>query len=218
MNGKEELSGRLQQKLGQTTEDLRNLIAKLLSALSLDELVAEGTVKNTRFTCSPFIRGGFMRTIAAPKSCSFTNSVKFIAAVVCLTVLLVACHKPEEKSESAIESGANANQDLKKATREVRPAWQEAWLMFKRENDTDIAENELRIIELRKQVGKANTRFRASYNARIDELERRNNELRNRIDNYRDEGDAKWVAFKNGSKRDMDNLKSLLKKTTIKNS
>jgi hypothetical protein len=29
MNGKEELSGRLQQKLGQTTEDLRNLIAKL---------------------------------------------------------------------------------------------------------------------------------------------------------------------------------------------
>jgi hypothetical protein len=199
-------------------EDLRNLIAKLRRALSRAELIAEETVKNTRFTCSPFPRGGFMRTIAAPKSRYFTNSVKFIATGVCLTVLLVACHKPEKKIEGAIERSANATQDLKKATREVRPGWQEAWLKFKRENDTDIAENELRINELRKQVGKANTGFRASYNVRIDELERRNNELRNRIDNYRDQGDAKWAAFKNGSKRDMDNLKSLLKKTTIKNS
>jgi hypothetical protein len=92
------------------------------------------------------------------------------------------------------------------------------WLEFKRENDTDIAENERRIIELRKQVGKANTCFRASYNARIYELERRNNELRDRTNNYRDEGDVKWAAFKRGCKRDMHNLKSLLKKTTIKNS
>jgi hypothetical protein len=66
-----------------------------------------------------------MRILAAPKSRYFTNSVKFIATAVCLTVFLVACHKPEERIESPIERGANANQDLKKATREVRPSWQE---------------------------------------------------------------------------------------------
>ncbi len=159
-----------------------------------------------------------MGSIAGSISRYFTGAMWFIATGVCLTVLLVACHKPEETIESAIQRYADANQALRKATREVRPAWREAWLKFKRENDTDITENELRIIELRKQVGNANTRFRAIYNVRIDELQRRNNELRNRTDNYRDEGDAKWVVFKNGSKRDMDYLKSLLKKTTIKKS
>ena len=159
-----------------------------------------------------------MSTIATSKSRYFTDSVKFIATGVCLTLLLSACQQPKEKVGIAIEKVANVNRSLMEATREIRPAWQEAWLKFKRENDTDIAENERLITELRKDVGKANTRFRASYNVRIDELERRNNELRDRTDNYRDEGDSKWVAFKHGSKRDMDNLKALLKKTTIKNS
>jgi len=149
---------------------------------------------------------------------NFTNFVKFIATGVCLALLLIACQKPREKSGIATENFANVNQGGQEASREVRPAWQEAYLKFKRKNDADIAENERRIVELRKDVGKANTRFRASYTVRIDELERRNNELRDRTDNYRDEGEAKWVAFKYGSKRDMDNLKLLLKKTIIQNS
>ena len=147
----------------------------------------------------------------------FTSSVKLIATSVCLTLLLVACQKPRENSRIAIESVANVNQGGHEASREVRPAWQEAWLKFKRDNDTDVADNERRIIELREHVGKANARFRASYSVRIDELERRNNELRDRTDNYRDKGDAKWLAFKHGSERDMDGLKLLLKKTIIKN-
>jgi hypothetical protein len=147
------------------------------------------------------------------KTRCFTNTVKVITTCVCLTLLLGACHKPSEKSGVASDRIAN----VKQVTRKVRSAWQEAWLKFKRENDTDVAENELRIIDLRKDVGKANTRFRASYNVRIDELERRNNELRDRTDNYKDQGDAKWVVFKHGSKHDMDDLKSLLKKTAIKN-
>ena len=144
--------------------------------------------------------------------------MRLFATGVCLTLLLVAFHTPGEKSGIAIEKVANGNQALKEVTRGVRPEWQEAWLKFKRENDTDIENNKRRIIELRKDVGKADTRFRGSYNARIDELERRNNELRDRTNNYTDEGDAKWVAFKHGSKRDMDHLKALLKKTTVKNS
>jgi len=157
-----------------------------------------------------------MGTITSSTSRHFTHSVKFIATGVCLTLLLVGCQKPMEKSGITIEKVANVNQGLKGATRAVRPAWQEAWLTFKRDNDTDIADNERRITALRKEVGKANSRFRASYNMRIDELERRNNKLRDRVNNCKDEGDAKWVAFKHGAKRDMDGLKSLLKKTTIK--
>jgi len=158
-----------------------------------------------------------MNTIAASKPRYFTNSVKFIATAVCMAFLLVACQEPEQKVEDARDKVTNAKQDLKEATREARVAWQEAWLKFKGDNDTEIAANERRIIELRKDVSKLNTRYRAKYNVRIDELEKRTNELRDRVNNYKDEGDVKWEEFKKATKRDMDDLTSSLKEITIKN-
>ena len=158
-----------------------------------------------------------MNTTATSKAGYFTNSVKFIATGVCLTFLLVACQKPEQKVEDARDKVTNANQDLKEATREARTAWQEAWLKFKGDNDTEIADNERRMIELRKEVSKLHERYRANYNVRIDELEKRNNDLRDRVNNYKDEGDVKWEEFKKETKREMDDLTLSLKKFTIKN-
>jgi len=158
-----------------------------------------------------------MNTIATSKARYFANSAKFIATAVCLTFLLVACQKPEQKVEDAKDKVTNANQDLKEATREARVAWQEAWLKFKGDNDTEIAANERRIIELRKEVSKLHERYRANYSVRIDELEKRNNDLRDRVNNYKDEGDVKWEEFKTATKHDMDDLASSLKKITIKN-
>jgi Mg2+ and Co2+ transporter CorA len=158
-----------------------------------------------------------MNTTATSEAGYFTNSVKFIATAVCLTFLLVACQKPEQKVEDAKDKVANANQDLKEATREARTAWQEAWLTFKGDNDSEIGDNERRIIELRKEVSKLHKRYRANYSVRIDELERRNNDLRDRVNNYKDEGDVKWEEFKKETKRNMDDLTLSINKITIKN-
>ncbi len=158
-----------------------------------------------------------MTTISMSTSRYITTPVMYIAATVCLAVLVSACQTPEQKVVEAKESVANANQDLKEAAREVRAQWQENWLTFKRDNDKDIAANERRIIELRKEVNDVDARYRATYSARIDELERGNNELRDRVNNCRDEGDARWEEFKKDTKRNMDDLKSLLSNLTIKN-
>jgi predicted nucleic acid-binding Zn-ribbon protein len=158
-----------------------------------------------------------MNTIATSNARYFTNSVKVIGTAVCLTFLLVACQKPEQKVEDAKDKVTNAKQDLNEATREARTAWQEAYLKFKRDNDTEIAANERRIIDLRKDVSKLDERYRSNYNVRIDELEKRNNDLRDRVSNYKDEGDVKWEEFTKATNRDMDDLTSSLKKITIKN-
>jgi predicted nucleic acid-binding Zn-ribbon protein len=147
----------------------------------------------------------------------FTTPVKYLAAGVCLAVLLAACQTPEQKVAETKENVTNAKQDLKEANRDARAQWQEDWLAFKRDNDKDIAANERRIIDLRQQVNGADSRYRATYNARIDELERRNNELRERVNNCRDGEDEKWGEFKENTKRNMDNLKALLGNVTIKN-
>ena len=173
--------------------------------------------EGTWFIHTQFPEEEIVTAISTPTSHYFTTPVKYIAAVVCLAVLLAACQTPEQKVVEAKENVANANQDLKEANRDARAQWQEDWLTFKRENDKDIADNERRIIDLRQQVRGVNTRYGATYNARIDELERRNNELRDRVDNCRDEGDAKWAEFKETAKRNMDNLKLLLSNVTIKN-
>ncbi len=179
---------------------------------------AEVVEEKNSITGSHFPQGGFMTTISTSKSRTFTNLVKFTATGFCLAILLVACQQPEKKVETAKEKVADAKQDLKEAKREVRAEWQENWLKFKRDNDKEIADAERRIIDLRKEVNGVDTRYRAKYNVRIDELEKRNNELRDRVNNYRDEGDVRWGEFKEGMKHDMDDLKSSLKNITIKNS
>jgi Zn-dependent M32 family carboxypeptidase len=158
-----------------------------------------------------------MTTISRSTSREVATLMRYITASVCLAILLSACQTPEQKVVEAKEKVTDATQDLKEATREVRAQWQEDWLTFKRDNDKDIAANERRIIELRKEVTNINTRYRPTYNARIDELERGNNELRDRVNNCRDEGNERWEAFKRDTQRTMDTLKTTLSSMTIKN-
>ena len=158
-----------------------------------------------------------MITVSTSQSSYFTKFVKYAVTSFFLATLLIACQKPEAKVENAKENVAIANQDLKGAKREVRAQWQEAWLNFKRDNDKEIADNERNIIELRKEVNGVDSRYRAKYNVRIDEFERRNNELRDRVNNYKDAGDEKWEEFKKDMKRDMDDLNASRKNIIIKN-
>lgn len=150
----------------------------------------------------------------APRSATF---FALILAGSLAPFLLMSCQRPEEKVDSAKEKVATANQDLKEARRDAGTEWQEDWLKLKRDNDQEIAGNERRIIEIRKDVNTVDAPYRAKYNTRIDEFERRNNELRDRVNNYKNVGDEKWVEFKKDIKRDMDDLKSSLKNITIKN-
>ena len=162
--------------------------------------------------------GEFMITISTFTSHDFTGLIKATVTGCCLAVLLAACQQREEKVENAKDKVTSANQDLKEAKRESRTEWQEDWVNFKRENDSAIADIERRIIELRKEVTAVDMPYRDRYTVRIDKLENRKNELRDRVNSCTDEGDARWSDFKKDMKRDMDDLRASLKSITVKNS
>jgi len=147
----------------------------------------------------------------------FTNVVQVTVLGCCLAVLLASCQQREAKVENAKENVIDATQDLKEATREARTEWQEAWVKFKGDYDKEIAGNERRIIDLRKEVKAIDMRYRDQYTVLIDKLESRNNDLRLRVNNITDEGDAKWEDFTKAMKRDMDDVKLSLKNITVKN-
>jgi len=158
-----------------------------------------------------------MTPIAVNTPRLFTRSVAYGTASLALALLLAACQQPGQKVADAKDKVAAATQDLKEARRDAGAVWQEAWLKFKRDNDEIIAANERRILELRKEVTAVDARFRATYTARINEFETRNNELRDRVNNVKDEGNARWETFKSDTKHDLEDLTSSLKSITIRN-
>lgn len=158
-----------------------------------------------------------MTTISKRNSSYFKSLATVVSTGICLSILMISCQKPAEKVEAARDNVVDANQNLKEAKREARAEWQEDWLKIKRDNDKEIADNERRIIDLRKEVNDIDMRYRAKYTTRIDELETKNNQLRDRVDNAKDEGDIAWVQFKKDTKQDLADLKVSLKDITIKN-
>jgi len=151
------------------------------------------------------------------------NTAKLGLTGLALMVLVTGCQRADEKVadargevQDAKEEVAEATQDLKEASREARVEWQENWLAFKSDTDKKVADNERRILELRSEVARLDVRYQTAYFTNIDEMERRNNELRERVNNARDEGDAQWEVFTTEIGRDFDNLKTSIEGINIR--
>jgi hypothetical protein len=109
----------------------------------------------------------------------------------------------------------DANQVLKEANREAHSEWQEDWLTFKQDMDKVVSENERRILDLRAEVARVDARYQDGYNTRIDQVERRNSDLRNRVANYKNHGDSDWNAFKTSIRQDFDDLGASIRDITV---
>lgn len=143
----------------------------------------------------------------------------------CLLALIAGCSQRAEQKVAdakgevldAKENMAEATQDLHDATQEARAEWKASWVSFKNDFDKDLADNEASIATLRAEVAGIDGSYQSKYNEIIDEAERKNNELKDRVNNYKDEGDAKWELFKTDATRDLDDLKAAIKNISITN-
>lgn len=154
--------------------------------------------------------------ILAPKW--LCGSTAMLALTACgLMTGIAACNTSEKKVADARESVAEANQDLNEASRDARTDWQEDWLGFKREINEDVSKNERRIMELRSEVAQIDTQYQDEYNVMINDAERRNYELRDRVNNYYNEGDQKWMVFKTDVRQDFDDLETSIRNIMVKN-
>jgi cell division septation protein DedD len=153
------------------------------------------------------------------------SAASIALAVVCLVLLSAGCSKHAEqkvadakgKVADAKEKVGEATEDLQSAQRDERSEWKQSWLSFKNDFDKDLTDNEAGIAARRAEVEKIDAGNRSRYNASLDDAERKNNELRDRVNNYKDEGDAKWELFKTDTRRELDDLKATIKDISIKN-
>jgi type II secretory pathway pseudopilin PulG len=108
----------------------------------------------------------------------------------------------EQKVQAAQANQQGANQQLKDAKQQFNAEYP----AFKKDAEQKIADNSKKIAELRKNSGKpGNATADMTRKQKIDELEKRNTDLKNRLYAYEKER-SDWEAFKGKFNRDMDNL------------
>jgi len=123
------------------------------------------------------------------------------------TILLISCASPSEKVENAKEGLVDANNKLDTAIKN----YQADINAYKIETASKIAANELAIKNFNSKIENEKKELRASYLSKIEVLEKKNRDLKNKLDNYQDDGNDKWRTFKAEFGKEMDDLGKSIK-------
>jgi len=89
---------------------------------------------------------------------------------------------------------------------------------FKTESQEKSDINEKLITEYRERRPIVQDEQVAKYLSKVDELERKNSEMKRKLDEYKMEGRGQWVSFRQEFNHDMSGLKKALKDLTIRKS
>ena len=142
-------------------------------------------------------------------------------AVFMVGNVFTSCKSNTEKEADAIENVQEAEENLDNVTDDINndaitKANDAEWQTYKAEAYKSIAENETRIIALKKAMNKSGTTFDANYKKNIDALEERNENLKNKISDY-ENNQTDWESFKREFNSDMSELGNALKDLTVNN-
>jgi chromosome segregation ATPase len=145
--------------------------------------------------------------------------VLITASFVTATVLLLACQTPEEKVETAQDKVETATENLKTAQTEadsaaIKAAAEKEWLAFKMEAEEKITKTEVQIAALKEKLKSNNKEVKLMYGNRIDSLEKKNQDLKTRINAYNNQ--SNWSLFKTEFNQDMERLGEALKGFVVK--
>ncbi|MFV8345790.1 hypothetical protein [Flavobacterium sp. ZB4P13] len=151
------------------------------------------------------------------KKTLFTLAVTaFMAGTV-----LTGCQNSSKKEEAALDNVEDARENLDDAKEELtdarKAATQEEWDAFKESTTATIAQNEMRIAEMKASMKKTGKSIDEEYAKKIVDLERKNNEIKAKIQTYKNDANSDWESFKQEYNRDMDELGQALKNLTVDN-
>jgi len=91
------------------------------------------------------------------------------------------------------------------------------WEAFKQDVNATISKNEQRIAELNANIKKEGNRLDAKYQKNVDELQKKNEDLKVKIRIYETDKKQDWESFKREFDSDMSDLGNALKNFTINN-
>ncbi|MGK4567583.1 hypothetical protein [Flavobacterium sp. 3HN19-14] len=132
------------------------------------------------------------------------------AAMLLTGFTFTSCKTSNDKIEDAKEDVVDAKQNEAAAEEKYDAVKNDTavsdYQKLKAGTDKLIADNETRIAEFKVKLKTESAANQKKFQARIDKLEARNNELKADLDSYADTGKEKWDAFKNRVQKSIDDI------------
>ena len=129
------------------------------------------------------------------------KSIGLLAASLLLSgAVFTSCKSNAEKVEDAQEDVVDAKENEMDAQQDLNEAKYENasdYEQFKAATKLVIAENETRIAEFKVKLKAETAENKAKWESKVDALEKRNKQLENDIDDFKDGAKEDWNAFKN---------------------
>lgn len=145
----------------------------------------------------------------------------FTASLFVAGTILVGCSSDSKKIENAELKVQDAKADVKDAKQDLNEAHQGTTITefqkWKNEANVEINNNERRIAELRIEIKGEKAGEREKDEAKLEKLEKRNSELKEKLNKYSDDGKSDWQEFKTEFKHDLDGIGLAFKNITVKN-
>ncbi|OFY96493.1 MAG: hypothetical protein A3K10_06490 [Bacteroidetes bacterium RIFCSPLOWO2_12_FULL_31_6] len=116
--------------------------------------------------------------------------------------IFISCNSSAEKVDAAKANIETIEHDLITAKEDYYKEYNK----FKYESDKRITENTERIAELKGRSRKMKKEIKSEYEKTIANLQIRNDALKAKMDEYKEDGKDKWESFKREFNHDMDEL------------
>lgn len=138
-----------------------------------------------------------------------------ILAGVVFTIgaLLTSCNTPGDKVQDAKKDVVAA----KVALDEAQQAYKKDLINYRKETELKIAENEKMAADFRISITNQKKKAKTASEAKLAELEKKNEEMKSKLEGYQSDSKDNWQAFKTEFNRDMNELGKAFKDLTVKN-
>jgi len=142
------------------------------------------------------------------------NSIVRISALSFIAIsLLTGCSTTAEKEVDAQTEVNEANKTLEIANEEYLAELDQ----FRSETAKTVAENDLSIAEFKTKIEHEKKEAKAEYKEKIEVLEKKNSDMKMKMEEYKADGKENWNKFKTEFKNDMDELGKAFKDFTVSN-
>ena len=131
-------------------------------------------------------------------------------AVILIGAIFSGCQhstttKVEDAEQSLDEALVNVDVAQNELT-EARKEYHEDYLVFKKEYDEKILQNELAIADLKTMITLAAEQNKPIFEKELANLEKKNHDLKLSLENYNESGKDNWERFKSEFKDSMNDL------------
>ena len=142
------------------------------------------------------------------------KSILSLTVVACLAGgFLSGCNTSAQKVENAQDNVDAAEQELNKANQEYLADVEK----FRKEAAEKIALNNQSIAEFNLRIENEKAEAKAEYKKQIAAIEKKNTDLKKKMDDYKADGKDQWETFKSELNRDMAELGTAFKNLTVNN-